>query len=141
MYTKVQLQERLVELIHDKYRIISKVEDENSPFKKIYETQKKVFFWFSSFCPQSKTLRQIKKQPRWKMPSDASNSDVRQIWSGVWMPNLFFLPFYFFSVHEAIQKADLEDAEALKRFAAQKDKSERFLHDNIDKQVCALPPP
>lgn len=42
MYTKVQLQERLIELIHDKYRIISKVEDENAPFKKIYETQKKV---------------------------------------------------------------------------------------------------
>ena len=41
MYTKVQLQERLIVLIHDKYRVTSTVEDENAPFKKIYETQKK----------------------------------------------------------------------------------------------------
>ena len=38
-------------------------------------------------------------------------------------------------VHDAIQKADLEDAEAMKRFASQKDKSERFIRDNLDKQV------
>eukprot|EP00992_Anisonema_acinus_P001746 TRINITY_DN10538_c3_g1_i10.p1 TRINITY_DN10538_c3_g1~~TRINITY_DN10538_c3_g1_i10.p1 ORF type:complete len:589 (+),score=171.04 TRINITY_DN10538_c3_g1_i10:66-1832(+) len=37
-------------------------------------------------------------------------------------------------VHDAIQKADLEDAEAMKRFAAQKDKSEKFIKDNQDKQ-------
>lgn len=37
-------------------------------------------------------------------------------------------------VHDAIQKADLEDAEAMKRFAAQKDKSEKFIKDNEDKQ-------
>lgn len=37
-------------------------------------------------------------------------------------------------IHDAIQKADLEDAEAMKRFAAQKDKSERFLRDNLEKQ-------
>jgi len=37
-------------------------------------------------------------------------------------------------LHDAIQKADLEDAEAMKRFAAQKDKSEKFVKDNEDKQ-------
>jgi hypothetical protein len=37
-------------------------------------------------------------------------------------------------LHDAIQKADLEDAEAMKRFAAQKDKSEKFIKDNEDKQ-------
>eukprot|EP00668_Euglena_longa_P042790 GGOE01056646.1.p1 GENE.GGOE01056646.1~~GGOE01056646.1.p1 ORF type:complete len:587 (+),score=154.99 GGOE01056646.1:28-1788(+) len=37
-------------------------------------------------------------------------------------------------VHDAIQKADLEDAEAMKRFQAQKDKSEKFIKDNEDKQ-------
>ena len=42
MYTKVTLQERLIELIQDKYHVVSKVENENAPFKKVYETQKKV---------------------------------------------------------------------------------------------------
>jgi|UniRef100_A0A7S4GEK4 hypothetical protein len=37
-------------------------------------------------------------------------------------------------VHDAIQKADLEDAEAMKRFAAQKDKSEKMIKDNEDRQ-------
>merc|ERR1711991_789873 len=37
-------------------------------------------------------------------------------------------------VHDAIQKADLEDAESMKRFAAQKDKSEKFMRDNLEKQ-------
>eukprot|EP00993_Chasmostoma_nieuportense_P006682 NODE_732_length_1907_cov_527.100562_g679_i0.p1 GENE.NODE_732_length_1907_cov_527.100562_g679_i0~~NODE_732_length_1907_cov_527.100562_g679_i0.p1 ORF type:complete len:582 (+),score=226.05 NODE_732_length_1907_cov_527.100562_g679_i0:61-1806(+) len=37
-------------------------------------------------------------------------------------------------VHDAIQKADLEDAEAMKRFAGQKDRSEKFIKDNQDKQ-------
>jgi hypothetical protein len=37
-------------------------------------------------------------------------------------------------LHDAIQKADLEDAEAMKRFSAQKDKSEKFVKDNEDKQ-------
>lgn len=37
-------------------------------------------------------------------------------------------------LHDAIQKADLEDAEAMKRFSAQKDKSEKFIKDNEDKQ-------
>ncbi|CCD19607.1 putative Paraflagellar rod protein [Trypanosoma vivax] len=38
------------------------------------------------------------------------------------------------SLHDTIQKADLEDAEAMKRFASQKEKSERFIHENLDKQ-------
>uniref|UniRef100_A0A6T2IZJ6 Paraflagellar rod protein n=1 Tax=Eutreptiella gymnastica TaxID=73025 RepID=A0A6T2IZJ6_9EUGL len=37
-------------------------------------------------------------------------------------------------VHDSIQKADLEDAEAMKRFAAQKDKSEKMIKDNEDRQ-------
>ena len=31
-------------------------------------------------------------------------------------------------------QADLEDAESMKRFAAQKDKSEKFLKENLEKQ-------
>jgi hypothetical protein len=37
-------------------------------------------------------------------------------------------------LHDAIQKADLEDAEAMKRFMAQKDKSEKFIRENLEKQ-------
>ncbi|CCW64643.1 unnamed protein product [Phytomonas sp. EM1] len=37
-------------------------------------------------------------------------------------------------LHDAIQKADLEDAEAMQRFATQKEKSERFIEDNLEKQ-------
>jgi len=37
-------------------------------------------------------------------------------------------------LHDAIQKADLEDAEAMKRFAAQKDKSEKYMRENLEKQ-------
>ena len=37
-------------------------------------------------------------------------------------------------IHDAIQKADLEDAESMKRFAAMKDKSERFVKENLEKQ-------
>ena len=40
MWTKIQLQERLIDLIKDKFRLIGKCEDENAPFKKIYEVQK-----------------------------------------------------------------------------------------------------
>ncbi|KAF8276174.1 Paraflagellar rod protein 2 [Trypanosoma cruzi] len=40
MWTKVQLQERLIDLIQDKFRLITKCEEENQPFKKIYEVQK-----------------------------------------------------------------------------------------------------
>ena len=34
-WTKIQLQERLIELIKDKFRLIQKTEDENAPFKKV----------------------------------------------------------------------------------------------------------
>jgi len=37
-------------------------------------------------------------------------------------------------LHDAIQKADLEDAEAMKRYAASKEKSERFVKENVEKQ-------
>eukprot|EP00906_Rhabdomonas_costata_P001422 RCo002385 len=103
MYTKVQLQERLIELIHDKYRIISKVEDENAPFKKIYETQKKA-------NQETSQMKDAKRRLKQRCETDLKH------------------------IHDAIQKADLEDAEAMKRFASQKDKSERFLRDNLEKQ-------
>eukprot|EP00796_Vickermania_ingenoplastis_P007581 gene7581-5345_t len=38
------------------------------------------------------------------------------------------------NLHDAVQKADLEDAEAVKRFATQKEKSERTMSENLDKQ-------
>lgn len=37
-------------------------------------------------------------------------------------------------IHDAIQKADLEDAEAMKRYAANKEKSERMIKENVEKQ-------
>jgi len=103
MYTKVQLQERLVEFIHEKYRIITKVEDENAPFKKIYETQKKA-------NQETSQMKDAKRRLKQRCETDLKH------------------------IHDAIQKADLEDAEAMKRFASQKDKSERFLKDNLEKQ-------
>eukprot|EP01006_Ploeotia_vitrea_P041427 TRINITY_DN66525_c7_g4_i1.p1 TRINITY_DN66525_c7_g4~~TRINITY_DN66525_c7_g4_i1.p1 ORF type:complete len:604 (+),score=162.89 TRINITY_DN66525_c7_g4_i1:69-1880(+) len=103
MYTKVQLQERLIELIKDKYQIISKVEDENGPFKRIYETQKKA-------NQETTQMKDAKRRLKQRCETDLKH------------------------IHDAIQKADLEDAEAMKRFAAQKDKSERFLRDNLEKQ-------
>lgn len=41
------------------------------------------------------------------------------------------------NLHEAVQKADLEDAEAMKLFATQKEKSERYIGENLDKQENA----
>ena len=38
-WTKIQLQERLIELIKDKFRLIQKTEDENAPFKKVCTEQ------------------------------------------------------------------------------------------------------
>ncbi|KAG5482424.1 hypothetical protein LSCM4_05683 [Leishmania orientalis] len=38
------------------------------------------------------------------------------------------------SLHDAIQKADLEDAEALKRYATQKEKSEQLISENVERQ-------
>jgi hypothetical protein len=103
MYTKIQLQERLIELIQDKYRIIQKVEEENGPFKQIYETQKKA-------NTETSQMKDAKRRLKQRCETDLKH------------------------IHDAIQKADLEDAEAMKRFAAQKEKSERFLRDNMEKQ-------
>lgn len=38
------------------------------------------------------------------------------------------------SLHDAVQKADLEDAQSMKRYATQKEKSERFMSENLEKQ-------
>eukprot|EP00992_Anisonema_acinus_P001793 TRINITY_DN10545_c0_g1_i3.p1 TRINITY_DN10545_c0_g1~~TRINITY_DN10545_c0_g1_i3.p1 ORF type:complete len:602 (+),score=186.22 TRINITY_DN10545_c0_g1_i3:61-1866(+) len=103
MYTKVQLLERLVELIKMKFGITKTVKDENSPFARVHETQKK--------CTQETTqMKDAKKRLKQRCETDLKH------------------------IHDAIQKADLEDAEAMKRFATQKDKSERFLQDNLEKQ-------
>lgn len=37
-------------------------------------------------------------------------------------------------IHDAVQKADLEDAEAMKRYASSKEKSDRFIKENVEKQ-------
>jgi len=37
-------------------------------------------------------------------------------------------------IHDAVQKADLEDAEAMKRYASSKEKSDRFVKENVEKQ-------
>jgi len=103
MYTKVQLQERLIELIKDKYAVVEKVEDENAPFKKVYETQKKA-------NQETTQMKDAKRRLKQRCETDLKH------------------------IHDAIQKADLEDAEAMKRFASQKDKSERFIRDNLEKQ-------
>jgi hypothetical protein len=83
--------------------MIQKVEDENAPFKQIYETQKKA-------NQETSQMKDAKRRLKQRCETDLKH------------------------IHDAIQKADLEDAEAMKRFAAQKDKSERFLRDNTEKQ-------
>merc|ERR1719439_195984 len=78
MWTKIQLQEHLIELIKDKFRLIQKCEDENAPFKKIYDVQK------------------------------AANQETSQMKDG---------------------KRRLKQ-----RCAASKEKSERFVKENVEKQ-------
>ncbi|KAJ9458486.1 73 kDa paraflagellar rod protein [Diplonema papillatum] len=102
-WTKIQLQERLIELIKDKFRLIEKTEDENSPFKKIYEVQKKA-------NQETSQMKDAKRRLKQRCETDLKH------------------------IHDAIQKADLEDAESMKRFAAMKDKSERFAKENLEKQ-------
>jgi len=102
-WTKIQLQERLIELIKDKFRLIQKTEDENAPFKKIYEVQKKA-------NQETSQMKDAKRRLKQRCETDLKH------------------------IHDAIQKADLEDAEAMKRFAAMKDKSERFVKENLEKQ-------
>eukprot|EP01012_Entosiphon_sulcatum_P036004 TRINITY_DN457_c0_g1_i1.p2 TRINITY_DN457_c0_g1~~TRINITY_DN457_c0_g1_i1.p2 ORF type:complete len:598 (-),score=157.38 TRINITY_DN457_c0_g1_i1:33-1826(-) len=103
MYTKVQLLERLVELIKLKFGIIKTVKDENQPLTKVYETQKKT-------GQDIAQLKDAKKRLKQRCETDLKH------------------------VHDAIQQADLEDAEAMKRFASFRDGSERFLHQNVEAQ-------
>ena len=103
MWTKIQLQERLIDLIKDKFRLIGKCEDENSPFKKIYEVQKQA-------NQETSQMKDAKRRLKQRCETDLKH------------------------IHDAIQKADLEDAEAMKRYAAGKEKSERFVKENVEKQ-------
>ena len=103
MWTKIQLQERLIDLIKDKFRLIQKVEEENAPFKMIYEVQK-------AANQETSQMKDAKRRLKQRCETDLKH------------------------IHDAIQKADLEDAEAMKRYAASKDKSERFVKENTEKQ-------
>jgi len=103
MWTKIQLQEHLIELVHDKFRHIQKCEDENAPFKKIYDVQK-------AATQDTSQMKDAKRRLKQRCETDLKH------------------------IHDAIQKADLEDAEAMKRYAAAKEKSERFIKENIEKQ-------
>eukprot|EP00796_Vickermania_ingenoplastis_P000518 gene519-286_t len=103
MWTKVQLQERLIELLKDKFGLIGKCEEENSQFKEIYEVQKQANQETSQMKDAQRRLKQ------------RCETDLKHI-------------------EDAIQKADLEDAEATKRYAANKEASERFVKENEDQQ-------
>ena len=103
MWTKIQLQEHLIELVQDKFRHIQKCEDENAPFKKIYDVQK-------AATQDTSQMKDAKRRLKQRCETDLKH------------------------IHDAIQKADLEDAEAMKRYAAAKEKSERFIKENIEKQ-------
>jgi hypothetical protein len=103
MWTKIQLQEHLIELVMDKFRHIQKCEDENAPFKKIYDVQK-------AATQDTSQMKDAKRRLKQRCETDLKH------------------------IHDAIQKADLEDAEAMKRYAAAKEKSERFIKENIEKQ-------
>lgn len=102
-YIKTQLLESLVELVSDKFRIVGQTEDENKPFAKISEVQKKTFF-------ESSAIKDAKRRLRQRCEADLKN------------------------LHDAIQKADLEDAEAMKHFASQRERSEKYINENQDKQ-------
>ncbi|ESL05554.1 paraflagellar rod protein 3 [Trypanosoma rangeli SC58] len=103
MWTKVQLQERLIDLIQDKFRLITKCEEENQPFKKIYEVQKQA-------NQETSQMKDAKRRLKQRCETDLKH------------------------IHDAIQKADLEDAEAMKRQAANKEKSDSFVRENEEKQ-------
>eukprot|EP00760_Papus_ankaliazontas_P027817 PhM_4_TR3451/c6_g1_i1/m.73680 len=103
MWTKIQLQEQLIDLVKDKFAHIQKCEDENAPFKKIYDVQK-------AATQDTSQMKDAKRRLKQRCETDLKH------------------------IHDAIQKADLEDAEAMKRYAAAKEKSERYVKENIDKQ-------
>ncbi|PWV20566.1 Paraflagellar rod protein 2 [Trypanosoma cruzi] len=102
-YIKAQLLEHLVELVADKFRIIGQTEDENKPFGRIQDVQKKSF-------QETSAIKDAKRRLKQRCEDDLKN------------------------LHDAIQKADMEDAEAMKRFATQKEKSEKFIQENLDRQ-------
>lgn len=103
MWMKVQLQERLIDLIQDKFRLITKCEEENQAFKKIYEVQKQA-------NQETGQMKDAKRRLKQRCETDLKH------------------------IHDAIQKADLEDAEATKRHAANKEKSDNFIRENEEKQ-------
>ncbi|KAH8605434.1 putative Paraflagellar rod protein [Trypanosoma vivax] len=103
MWTKVQLQERLIDLIQDKFRLIGKCEEENLAFNKIHEVQKQA-------NQETSQMKEAKRRLKQRCETDLKH------------------------IHDAIQKADLEDAEATKRHAANREKSDRFIRENEDKQ-------
>ncbi|PWV18541.1 Paraflagellar rod protein 2 [Trypanosoma cruzi] len=103
MWTKVQLQERLIDLIQDKFRLITKCEEENQPFKKVYEVQKQA-------NQETSQMKDAKRRLKQRCETDLKH------------------------IHDAIQKADLEDAEAMKRHAANREKSDGFVRENEERQ-------
>lgn len=103
MWTKVQLQERLIELLKDKFGLIAKCEEENAQFKEIYEVQKQA-------NQETSQMKDAKRRLKQRCETDLKH------------------------IHDAIQKADLEDAQATKRYAANKEKSDRFVKENEDTQ-------
>nr|ABY70645.1 paraflagellar rod protein 1 [Trypanosoma evansi] len=103
MWTKVQLQERLIDLIQDKFRLISKCEEENQAFSKIHEVQKQA-------NQETSQMKDAKRRLKQRCETDLKH------------------------IHDAIQNADLEDAEATKRHAANKEKSDRYIRENEDRQ-------
>ncbi|KEG13810.1 putative paraflagellar rod protein 3 [Trypanosoma grayi] len=103
MWTKVQLQERLIDLIQDKFRLITKCDEENQAFKKIYEVQKQA-------NQETSQMKDAKRRLKQRCETDLKH------------------------IHDAIQKADLEDAEATKRHASNKEKSDHFIRENEEKQ-------
>ncbi|TPP52816.1 Paraflagellar rod family protein [Leishmania donovani] len=103
MWTKVQLQERLIELLKDKFGLIGKCEEENAQFKEIYEVQKQA-------NQETSQMKDAKRRLRQRCETDLKH------------------------IQDAIQKADLEDAEAVKRYAGNKERSERAIKENEEMQ-------
>nr|CAJ2476622.1 unnamed protein product [Leishmania braziliensis]CAJ2477064.1 unnamed protein product [Leishmania braziliensis] len=103
MWTKVQLQERLIELLKDKFGLIGKCEEENSQFKEIYEVQKQA-------NQETSQMKDAKRRLKQRCETDLKH------------------------IQDSIQKADLEDAEATKRYTGNKERSERAIKENEEMQ-------
>ncbi|KAG5497369.1 hypothetical protein JIQ42_03855 [Leishmania sp. Namibia] len=106
MWTKVQLQERLIELLKEKFGLIGKCEEENARFQEIYEVQKQA-------NQETSQMKDAKRRLRQRCETDLKH------------------------IQDAIQKADLEDAEATKRYAGNKERSERAIKENEEMQEDA----